>query len=451
MNSTEFESHILNLITKYETDKDAAKEYDDLSIEDIEKKIYFSAEFIQKLELMSDNHHAITLLGIHYMSPGYETKALELFQKADKLAKSKKSVAVKALYMMMTMYGQGLGVKKDFEKFFELTKELADLEVPLCMFNLALAYYNGENGITINYKKAFELITKVLRKNQNKSAEAMLLAGKMHANGHGTKENLETAFYIANELFKKMYNAMDIIDILLLKKFRNGDTSVYTDVFKYWYARSLTSNIEAVYMVAACYSHGLGVEINQKLAIKYAESQPDDASCNALLFAIYFKSDPTNPKKYLEYGDKTIELAKLNKPGFPIIKTLLLRFVCIKLISIYYDGNKENEPNYKKAFKVAKFANKHCNIVQISSVLAEMYYLGRGTSINNIEGFKHADYAYKNGNEYSGTFVAISLITGEGVKQNTPKGFKILEELIKKGNNMAKLNYDHYKKIYKIK
>ena len=102
----------------------------------------------------------------------------------------------------MTLYASSLYRRKEYIdalKYYELAYEYGD---SACLDNIALFYYHGY-GVTIDYKKAFELF--FISSNINNPI-SMYHLGVMYSKGEGVDKSLERAFYWYSEGSK--YNEM---------------------------------------------------------------------------------------------------------------------------------------------------------------------------------------------------------------------------------------------------
>jgi TPR repeat protein len=199
MNNSDFSAYILDLIKKCETSEDSQQEYNNYSVDKLQEGIYFSPEFVQNLESNSNSHHALTLLGVYYNSPGHEKKALEYFHKADELARSKKTFDIKAMLMLMDFYNKGIGTKQDLEMSFKFTKELAELGVVECKHNLSGLYYQGK-GTPQDYKKAFQVANEVMKETNYGIPPNVFLVAQMYSLGQGTKKDTAEALKLFSRL-----------------------------------------------------------------------------------------------------------------------------------------------------------------------------------------------------------------------------------------------------------
>ncbi|EIB7123408.1 sel1 repeat family protein, partial [Acinetobacter baumannii] len=124
-------------------------------------------------------------LGIIYYTEGTKytniPKALDTFSEL-----SKKDNRV-ALNFLGRMYKDGVGVKQDNNKAFNLFNRAAILGDLSAQFNLGNMYFNGE-GIPLDYEKATYWYNKAIINGKDGDA-AKILAG-MYYEGRGVEKNI---------------------------------------------------------------------------------------------------------------------------------------------------------------------------------------------------------------------------------------------------------------------
>ncbi|RIA89714.1 hypothetical protein C1645_185166 [Glomus cerebriforme] len=120
-------------------------------------KISLQEIYCWLLNNQNNSSNSIYLLG-YFNNHGIGTnvnkqKAFELYQKAAGLENNV------AQFELTTMYEDGEGVYKDYNKVFEITKKLADKKYLAGINRLGYCYYNGI-GTNVNRQKACELFQK---------------------------------------------------------------------------------------------------------------------------------------------------------------------------------------------------------------------------------------------------------------------------------------------------
>lgn len=173
-------------------------------------------------------------------------KALEWFQKAAD------NGSVYGQFRMGWAYSQGEGVDKDLKLAVSWYRKAADNGNAAAMNNLAVCYARGE-GVQQDLNEAFKLYDKA-------SAKGNLLAtinlASMYEQGKGTAQDKKKAF----ELFHQI-------------------ASYKNDFFSEEDKKNIAN---AMYNVGRMYFWGIGIEKNQKEAVKYLELAKDKGNIDAL-------------------------------------------------------------------------------------------------------------------------------------------------------------------------
>ncbi|MDA5022501.1 tetratricopeptide repeat protein [Acinetobacter baumannii] len=147
---------------------------------DLDKAVYWFEKAAEQGE-----EEAKANLGIIYYTEGTKytniPKALDTFSEL-----SKKDNRV-ALNFLGRMYKDGVGVKQDNNKDFNLFNRAAILGDLSAQFNLGNMYFNGE-GIPLDYEKATYWYNKAIINGKDGDA-AKILAG-MYYEGRGVEKNI---------------------------------------------------------------------------------------------------------------------------------------------------------------------------------------------------------------------------------------------------------------------
>lgn len=210
------------------------------------------AEKVKWLEKAATHGHADAQaeLGYCYYSGNGVVKdfkkALEWFQKAAG------NGSVYGQFRMGWAYSQGEGVDKDLKLAVSWYRKAADNGNAAAMNNLAVCYDRGE-GVPRDLNEAFKLYDKA-------SAKGNLLAtinlARMYEQGKGTAQDKKKAF----ELFHQVASNKDVFS-----------------------SEEYKENIaNAMYNVGRMYFWGIGIEKNQKEAVKYLELAKDKGNIDSL-------------------------------------------------------------------------------------------------------------------------------------------------------------------------
>ena len=104
------------------------------------------------------------------------------------------------------MYDNGIGVKRDYKKAFELYQKAAEVGYAPSQVNLGLMYDRG-NGVKVDYKMALKLYVLAAEKGEDMAINNL---GWMYYEGHGVEKDYKEAikyFKVAAE--KGNVNAMN--------------------------------------------------------------------------------------------------------------------------------------------------------------------------------------------------------------------------------------------------
>ena len=109
-----------------------------------------------------------------------KTRQLRAFQLYEKAAHHEYPPA---MYMLSTRYKLGIGTKKDPEKALGWLKLAADKAQVQACYDLAVIYYKGLDGASVDHTSAIKYLKLAARRHHT---EAQSLIGYMYAMGEGT-------------------------------------------------------------------------------------------------------------------------------------------------------------------------------------------------------------------------------------------------------------------------
>ena len=168
--------------------------------------------------------------------------------------------------ILVWMYSNGIGVKKDEEKAFEWCEKSAKLNFARAQSNLAWMYLNGR-GVEKDEEKAFKWCEKSAKLN---FAPAQYALAWMYSNGIGVKKDEEKAFEWCEKSAKQNFA---FAQFALALRYSNG-RGVEKDEEKAfeWCEKSAKLNyVPAQLALAWMYSSGRGVEKDEEKASEWYE------------------------------------------------------------------------------------------------------------------------------------------------------------------------------------
>lgn len=121
-------------------------------------------------------------------------KALDCYIKAD---------IPQAIYMQGIVYSNAFYREQNMDKARECLIKAAELDVDDAIYELGFNYFNGLNGFTKDYDKAFEYFSKSAK---NKNPEALCNLAQCYALGLGVEKDIEKAYKISREAFFELNN-----------------------------------------------------------------------------------------------------------------------------------------------------------------------------------------------------------------------------------------------------
>ncbi len=197
----------------------------------------------------------------------------------------------------------GYGLEQDHKKAFELLTEVvkhSDLDIDLALTNLAYLYYYGY-GVEIDYNKAFELYKKAAR-NGNQYGYAGL--GDMYRNGYGIYQDGKKAI----EYYKKAVDKGNVKSMLDIAQMYDKGESVEPDFSKalQWYNRAADSNsVEAFLQLGYIYGIGKGIDKNIDSAIYwYLKSTQNSTEGYMNIGALYHQKTPPDYQEAFKWYKK---------------------------------------------------------------------------------------------------------------------------------------------------
>ncbi|CAB4430208.1 unnamed protein product [Rhizophagus irregularis] len=197
-------------------------------------------------------------------------KAFKLYQKAAELKNNL------AQFDLALMYEDGEGVEKNYDKTFELSKDLTERKFSSGINLLGYCYYNGI-GTEVNKQKAFELYNKAANLGNNRAQCNLAL---MYKNENFLKNDNKVF-----ELSKKCSVGKHSGGINLLGYCY--DNGIGTDIdtqkaFELYQEAANLGNKVAQHNLANMYEYGEGVEKNTNKAIYWYKKSAEQGYQNAL-------------------------------------------------------------------------------------------------------------------------------------------------------------------------
>jgi TPR repeat protein len=163
-----------------------------------------------------------------------------------------------AKYLLAQFYEYGIGVERNFEKAFQLYKDLSDRGHSWGQCDLGRCYQYRDS----NFDEAFRLYT--LAANQGLSS-AHYFKTVCYTHGKGTRPDAQAALATLQKLAKEGYPP----GLYGLGNFYRNGTVVKKDPVKAVKFYELAGeDSKALYELGLCYEHGLVVEKNPKEAFK---------------------------------------------------------------------------------------------------------------------------------------------------------------------------------------
>lgn len=213
-----------------------------------------------------------------------------------------------AMFVLHQCYRDGLGVKIDKKKAFELCSKAAELGDIDALNDMGIWYENGYDTIKKNYAEALKWYLKAAEAG---NSLGWLNAGYAYTNGRGTKPDQDKAY----ECYKKsadMGNEGGICSVGWCYREGTGVKKDLSKAFKYLCTAALLGDAEAMDSVGYAYEYGKGVDKDKNLAFRfYMEAAQKDVP-NAMrnvaecyLMGTGVEKDIDEAKKWYKKAEET--------------------------------------------------------------------------------------------------------------------------------------------------
>lgn len=280
---------------------------------------------------------------------------------SNKSSKASYSLAVimgKFDFVFLEKYG-----KQGYQdKILKLLKFAAEKNHPQAQHKLAMSYWLGDIGLTLNNKLAHDWLLKAAR---NNNADAFCSLGVMHLTGDLDHKDLDRAFrfFKAAETLGSFNASCYIAEMYTFGEHVAKDLE---QAFKYYQHAALNNSSQGAYQLARCYDNGAGTNKNIKQAFVWYNNAYELGSTAAKLrlaeFYIHGQVVKKNPIK------AELLLKSVAQQGDPIAQFKLGSF---------YDTTTSNLKNHKRAHKwYLKAAKQNYTKAQIN--LAALSLRGEG-------------------------------------------------------------------------
>ena len=325
----------------------------------------------------------------------------------------------------------GRGVPKNLANAVELFTKSAEQNNIVSLSWLGVCYYYG-SGVSINYKKAYECFIKVVEvenydvyRRRSYIMRIYIIAQCMLGNcyyfGNGVSQNYTQAV----EWYKKA------MEYRIPNKYDGNykrDDNPPKDLIKMydWHIVQIKSKMGmAQNNLAVCYSKGLGVQKDPKIAIECYRKSADNNNAKAqyALGLYYFKGNEVNQdyKKSVEFFLKSAQKGHAYAQYY--------------LGECYFNGYGVLQ-DYQKAVEWYSKSVEQDN-ASAQFALGNCYYKGNGVSIDRekaIELFKHSA---ENGNSKAQCNFGYLYYKGIGLEQNYSQAVEWYTKSASQGNDKA--------------
>lgn len=260
-------------------------------------------------------------------------------------------------------------------------KRQAETNDPAALWNVGCAYYNGTNGVSVNYTEALKWYT--LAANSG-LVDAMGQTAYMYYTGKGTERNHSMAF-------------------------------------AWWKKAAIAGDIKSQRVIADCYREGDGTEKNLAEAFYWAKKVAEDKQAQNKDFfnlGLYF----FNGTGCTENFDEAIKwFKKAADSGYT--KAYSALGDVYEYQKKYSESNKYYKMAYEKGDKYA------------ASQLAWNYYAGKGVKQNYEEAYKYFKYLADNNMPDGYNGLSYLYMYGLGVNKDLDKAMAMIDKAIEISNN----------------
>lgn len=260
-------------------------------------------------------------------------------------------------------------------------KRQAETNDPAALWNVGCAYYDGTNGVSVNYTEALKWYT--LAANSG-LVDAMGQTGYMYYTGKGTERNHSMAF-------------------------------------AWWKKAAIAGDIKSQRVIADCYREGDGTEKNLAEAFYWAKKVAEDKQAQNKDFfnlGLYF----FNGTGCTENFDEAIKwFKKAADSGYT------QAYSALGGVYDYQKKYSESNKYYKMAYeKGDKYA---------ASQLGWNYYTGNGVKQNYEEAYKYFRYVADNNMPEGYNGLSYLYMYGLGVNKDLDKAMAMIDKAIEISNN----------------
>lgn len=260
-------------------------------------------------------------------------------------------------------------------------KRQAETNDPAALWNVGCAYYNGTNGVSVNYTEALKWYT--LAANSG-LVDAMGQTAYMYYTGKGTERNHSMAF-------------------------------------AWWKKAAIAGDIKSQRVIADCYREGDGTEKNLAEAFYWAKKVAEDKQAHNKDFfnlGLYF----FNGTGCTENFDEAIKwFKKAADSGYT------QAYSALGGVYDYQKKYSESNKYYKMAYeKGDKYA---------ASQLGWNYYAGNGVKQNYEEAYKYFRYVADNNMPEGYNGLSYLYMYGLGVNKDLDKAMAMIDKAIEISNN----------------
>ena len=138
--------------------------------------------------------------------------------------------------------------------------------VPEAINDLGLAYRRGQEGLSMNLRKAAKLFKRAVELGD---VSATLNLGLAYSRGEGVKENMKKAMQLYRMAANRGHaRARCNLGHMLLDE---GSDESQREAFEYFKLSAAQGLTDAIYMVGQCYVHGAGTEVDLVEAKRWFE------------------------------------------------------------------------------------------------------------------------------------------------------------------------------------